>query len=562
MKKKLLSLLLVLLMIMTCLAGCGDKDNGGEGTDVKGVTYDDGFGENVLRITYDHENESGDPRQTTADYIIQINIFDTLVQTVSTADGGSELKPGVAESWEVSDDGKTYSFKLREGVKYTNGEEMTTDDVLYTIDSMLDPERATLNSDWFTMLVGAQDVLDGKADSVEGKGMIIKGDYEFDLVLNESYAPFLSTLSVPGWSILNREACDAADEAGGSKQTTFFGSDPEYTIGSGPFTLKEWKLNEYIYLEANPDYWAGAPKIDGILIKVVSDAQTEKMMFETGQTDIFDLDNARNLIPTYMESDEWKDNIVPKVTFGVTYLSINENIKPFDDVRVRKALQMAIDKQTILDTLYEGTGEIANGIYPASMVGYNENLPEIPYDPDQAKELLKEAGYEDGFEMTIAMTTNDDSSSLELVQIVQDQLKEFNITVNIDQMDEASWYDVRATGELPMYKATWWGDFNDPDNFIYTFFSSASTKTRSFNYYNKDAIKRIEAARHITDQDERMAEYQELEKIVIQDDAAWIPLFHLQKLRVVQDRVKGFVPHWAGWGDCNYYGVELELSGE
>lgn len=561
MKKKVFAILLSVMLIMTCFAGCGNNDSEGDAQGTA-VTYDDGFGENVLRITYDHENESGDPRQTTADYIIQINIFDTLVQTISTADGGSKLEAGAAESWEVSDDGLTYTFHLRKGIKYTNGEEMTSDDVLYTIDSMLDPERAALNSDWFTMLVGAQDVLDGKADSVEGKGMIIEDDYNFQLVLNESYAPFLATLSVPGWSILNREACDAADEAAGSKTGTYFGSDPEYTVGSGPFVLKEWVLNDHIYLEANPDYWAGAPKIDGVLIKVVSDAQTEKMMFETGQTDIFDLDNARNLIPTYMESEEWSDNIVSKVTFGVTYLSINEEIAPFDDVRVRKALQMAIDKQTILDTLYEGTGEIANGIYPASMVGYNENLPEIPYDPDQAKALLEEAGYADGFDMTIAMTTSDDSSSLELVQIIKDQLAAYNINVKIDQMDEASWYDVRATGELPMYKATWWGDFNDPDNFIYTFFSTASTKARSFNYYNKDAIARIEAARHIVDQDERMAEYQELEKLVIQDDAAWIPLFHLQKLRVVQDRVKGFVPHWAGWGDCCYYGVELELSGE
>jgi peptide/nickel transport system substrate-binding protein/oligopeptide transport system substrate-binding protein len=155
------------------------------------------------------------------------------------------------------------------------------------------------------------------------------------------------------------------------------------------------------------------------------------------------------------------------------------------------------------------------------------------------------------------MSSSDGNSTLELLQIIQEQWKAINVTVNIDQMDEASWYDVRATGELPMYTATWWGDFNDPDNFIYTFFSSASTKTRSFNYYNKDAIARIEAARHIIDEDVRMEEYRELEQLVIQEDAAWIPLFHLQKIRVVQPRVKGFVPHWAGWGDCSYYSVEL-----
>lgn len=555
--KKFLAIFMTLAMTFS-LAACG----GGSEESTGGVDYDDGFGENVLRITYDHECESGDPRQTTADYIIMLNVYDTLVQTISTEDGGSELQPGVAESWTISDDGLTYSFKLREGVMYTNGEELTADDVLYTIDSMLDPERAAVNTDWFTMLAGAQEVLDGEATTVEGVGMVIHDDYNFDLILKDSYSPFISVITVPGWSILNREACEAADEAGGGVTGTYFGSEPEYTVGSGPFILKEWKLNDHIYLEANPDYWQGAPKIDGILIKVVSDSETEQMMFETGQTDIFDLNssNATRLISHYEESEEWADNIVYKTVFGTSYLTFNENIAPFDDVRVRKALQIGINRQEILDTYYEGSGKLASGIFPESMVGYNADLPEIEYDPEQAKALLAEAGYADGFEMEAACTNT--GSSQEVFQVLQEQLKEYNITLEITQMDEASWYDIRANGELPMYFAEWYGDFNDPDNFIYTFFSSTATKTRSFNYKNEDAIARIEAARHMVDQDARIAEYQDLEKIVVQDDAAWIPLVHASKVVVVQDRVKNYIPHWAGWGDCSYYNIELELSGE
>lgn len=163
--------------------------------------------------------------------------------------------------------------------------------------------------------------------------------------------------------------------------------------------------------------------------------------------------------------------------------------------------------------------------------------------------------------MTISQTANS-PKDLEINEIIQSQLAEIGVTVTIDQMDEASWYDVRATGELPMYMATWYADFNDPDNFIYTFFSSEATKSRSFNYYNKDAIKRIEDARHNVNEEERMQEYLDLEELVIQEDAAWVPLFHLEKVRVIQDRVKGFVPHWAGWGDCSYYSVDLETSEE
>lgn len=558
MKRKLLATLLSATMVITLLSGCGG-DSGGESG---GVKYDDGYGENVLRVTYTDEIESGDPRQTTADYIIQLNVFDTLTKTEANEDGELEIVPGLAESWTISDDGKTYSFKLREGVTFTNGETLASDDVLYTVDSMLDPERAALNTDWMNMIAGAQDVLDGNSETVEGKGIIIHDDNNFDIVLEDSYSPFLATLSVPGWSILNREACEEADEAGGGPSVTKFGNDPEYTVGCGPFILKEWVLNDHVYLEANPDYWQGAPAIEGVVIKVIPDADTEKMLFESGQTDIFDLDVARHLIPEYQESEEWSDNIVPKTVLGVTYLAINEKIEPFDDVNVRKALQMAIDKETIIEEMYSGTAVPANGIYPPGLIGYNEDLEEIPYDPEGAKELLAEAGYPDGFDMTIATTANDDQATTDLVAIIQQQFAEIGVNVTIDQMDEASWYDVRATGELPMYMATWYADINDPDNFIYTFFSDDSTVTRSFNYYNTEAMDRIEAARHMTDEDARVKEYQDLEKLVIQDDAAWIPLWHAEKVRLVQHRVKGFVPHWAGYGDCCFYGVELELSGE
>ncbi len=557
MKKKLLATLLsTVILATTVLAGCGGSSSSSESG---GVTYDDGFGENVIRITYSAEPESGDPRQTSADYIIHLNVYDTLTKTEADEDGNLETVAGLAESWEISDDGLTYSFKLREGVEFTNGEPLTSDDVLYTVDSMLDPERAALNTSWMDMIAGAQDVLDGNTETVEGIGIVIYDDYNFDIILEEAYAPFLAILSVPGWSILNREAGDIADEAGGGPSVSLFGNDPEYTVGCGPFILSEWVLNEYVYMEANPDYWQGAPAIDGILVKIVPDADTQRMLFESGQIDIFDLDNARDLIPEYQESEEWSDNLVYKTLLGVTYLSINENIEPFDDVRVRQALQMAIDKETIIEEIYSGTAVPANGIYPEGLVGYNEDLAEIPYDPEAAMELLAEAGYPDGFDMVIATTTTD---SQNLVQIIQQQFAAIGVNVTIEQMDEASWYDIRATGELPMYISTWYADINDPDNFIYTFFSSASTVTRSFNYYNTEAIARIEAARYMTDTEARIQEYQDLEELVIQEDAAWIPLWHSVKIRVVQDRVKNFVPHWAGYGDCCYYGVELELYSE
>lgn len=556
--RKLLLLLLCVALSAAAFTGCGESGGGSGDSGAKDTGFKDGYPKNVLRIATSAEEESGDPQLTSADYLIPLNIFDTPITVISLPDGTSELQPGLAESWDISADGKSYTLHLRQGVKYTNGEELKADDVLYTIDRMLNPKRMAKNTECMSMLDGAQDMMDGKLTTLAEKGVTILDDYTVQLNLNSSYAPFLATLSVPGWSIYNRKAGDAADEAGGGISGSYFGSNPEYTIGTGPFILKEWVVNDHMYLEANKDYWQGAPKIDGILVSVIPDGDTMKMMYESGQLDIFDLDNAREQIATYMKSDKYKEQIVPKVTLGTTYLSINERIKPFGDVRVRKALQMAINKQAILDTLYEGTGIPANGIFPPGLVCFNKDLHVIPYDKEAAKKLLTEAGYPNGFDMKIAQSSGDSKSSIQCNEIIQAQLAEIGVNVKIDQMDEASWYDVRRTGDLPMYMSTWWGDYNDPDNFIYTFFSKDSTVSRSFNYYNQAAMKKIEDARYMTDSDARMKEYQDLEKLVIQDDAAWIPLFHLEKVRLVQPRVHGFIPQWAGWGDCSYYSVSLD----
>ena len=504
---------------------------------------------NMLRVAATNDPGTADVQLTTEEYSLPLNIFDRLVEIKTTAPGASELVPGLAESWDISADGKVYTFHLRKGVKFHNGEELAADDVVYTIERMLNPKTKALNTDFFDMIAGAKERMEGKADTTAGVKAVDK--YTVEITLAQPFAPFLANLATPAASIYNRKATEAAG--------TEFGLDPEKTVGTGPFKIKEWKVNDHITMVAYDQYWGGKAALDGIIMKIVPDADTQKMLFETGELDVFNCDLARTQIPYFEGSDKWKNHIVKGPRVGLYYYSINENIKPFDDVRVRKAFQMAINRQELLDKLYFGKGKLVNTIMPPGLLGYNPNAAQIMYDPQKAKQLLAEAGYPDGFSMVIAQAS-DKAATLRVNEAVQAMLKQVGITVEIKQMDRASLLSTRKQGQLPMYMEEWSADFNDPDNFLYTFFGSRNAVTRSFNYKNEAVTQKLEQARKMTNQEERYKLYQEMENQIVINDAAWVPLFSIEHLFVVQPKVKNFKVAWNGWSDMPYYGISLEES--
>lgn len=568
--KKYLALLIAAFMLAGAFAGCGtqtapstsgesepaaDAGETSEPAKTEQKVYDDGYGYNVVRIAWAEDVETNDVQMTTGDYTVASNIMDNLVEIKKTDDGASEIVPALAESWEVSDDGLVYTFHLRQGVKFHNGEILKADDVVYTVERMLDPARMAQGISVMASLVGYDEMLAGTATTCEGVKAI--DDNTVQMTLKTPDATFLANMCVPNWAIYNRKNGEEADAAGGGPASSKFGIDAEYTCGTGPFVFKEWVPNDHVYLETFKDYWKGASKLDGVLFRIITDNDTRRMMYENGDLDEFDLDGARELIPDYMASEEYKDQIFTAPRVGVYYYMINENIKPFDDVRVRKAYQMSVDRQTILDTLYAGAGTVANGILAPGMAGYNPNLPEIPYDPEQAKALLAEAGYPDGFDMQLCQET-DSPTTLSINELVQAQLAEVGIRAEIVQMDSGTWMDTRRAGELGSFQSSWSADFNDPDNFIYTYFAEETTKGRSCNYYNHEVMKRVLDARSIVDVDARMKEYQDLEIQIIQTDAAWVPLFHLEHVWLFNPRLHGYTPHWAGWSGTCYWSCYLD----
>lgn len=553
MKKKISLMLAAALTAGLALTGCGgsktsdttDNTAGAESestAETKGVDVDT---TGYLIAALNADIQTADVQKTSKDYEVPFNIFDRLVDVEVDADGNSKIVPSLAESWDISDDGLEYTFHLRQGVKFHNGNDFTAEDVAYTFHRMLTVEGG-VNTEFIDQIKGADELLAGETDTLEGVEVV--DDYTIKVTLKEPFAGFLASISSPGVSIYDSEATEAAGDQ--------FGMDPAVTVGTGPFEFASWSFNNQLVLTRNEDYWKGASGLPGVVIKIIPDTETQSMMFESGELDILDLDYAADSVDRFTET--YPDQIVQGPRVGIVYFTMNFNKEPFQDVRVRKAVQMSIDRQAILDALYGGRGQVEQGIFPHGLIGFNPDQEEIKYDPEAAKALLAEAGYADGFDMEIAADSSASDTMTMALEIVSDQLAEVGIRAEIKNYDESTWLETRKSGELGSFMSTWSADYNDPDNFIYTFFGNEEkTRIRSINYPDTEVMERVAKARTIVNEDERLAEYKALEEKIIHEDAAWVPMFSRLHLFAVSKRVQGFAPLWSGLSDQLFYNISL-----
>lgn len=553
MKKKISLMLAAALTAGLALTGCGgsktsdttDNTAGAENestAEVKGVDVDT---TGYLVAALNADIQTADVQKTSKDYEVPFNIFDRLVDVEVGTDGNSKIVPSLAESWDISDDGLEYTFHLRQGVKFHNGNDFTAEDVAYTFHRMLTVEGG-VNTEFIDQIKGADELLAGETDTLEGVEVV--DDYTIKVTLKEPFAGFLASISSPGVSIYDSEATEAAGDQ--------FGMDPAVTVGTGPFEFSSWSFNNQLVLTRNEDYWKGASELPGVVIKIIPDTETQSMMFESGELDILDLDYAADSVDRFTET--YPDQIVQGPRVGIVYFTMNFNKEPFQNVRVRKAVQMSIDRQAILDALYGGRGQVEQGIFPHGLIGFNPDQEEIKYDPEAAKALLAEAGYADGFDMEIAADSSASDTMTMALEIVSDQLAEVGIRAEIKNYDESTWLETRKSGELGSFMSTWSADYNDPDNFIYTFFGNEEkTRIRSINYPDTEVMERVAKARTIVNEDERLAEYKALEEKLIHEDAAWVPMFSRLHLFAVSKRVQGFAPLWSGLSDQLFYNISL-----
>ena len=462
----------------------------------------------IMVLTLFQNPKTLDIQNTNADYFIPLQIYDRLVEVGKDDKGNLTIVPSLAESWDVSKDGLKFTFHLRKGVKFHNGEELKADDVLFTINKMMD----------------------------KVSGVKVIDDYTVELTLAYPYAPFLASLTSAPASIFNRKAV----EEGGDK----FGFDPEYTVGTGYMKFKDWTQDKEINLGRKDDYFNEPAKISGVRYLMNIDKSTRRMMFENGELDYMPID--KTIYDTYVNDPLWKDNLIKFLAPSMDYLIFNQNDPNMAKVDIRQAVTKAINREVFNQTFYSGEGILINGIVPPGMPGYNENLPKIEYNPEEAKKLLAKGGFDSSKPFVILQNESQDYTH-PMNEMLQAMLAEVGIKAEIKNMDMTSYWDTVAKGEgfaITLGPVT--ADVPDPDDFFSTFQVDTS-KTNGFNIKDKDLSDRIAKARSIVDTKERFAAFAKLEEELMTKQAVYLPIAAEVNLSVKSPRLNNFEFTWQGW---------------
>lgn len=440
-------------------------------------------------------------------------VFDGLLDYDST----TNLEPRLADgSPQVNADATVYTFKLRKGVKFSNGREFTADDVVYTLTRVLNPETGSPGAGFYTGIKGAQELIDGKATEVSGIKALDPYTVEFTLVAPD--VTFLNKMALNFAYIVPKEEVDKAGKN--------FGHAP---IGTGPYTLKEWKSGEYLVFERNPNYFmSDRPYLDKITIQVGVAPDVALLRLEKGEIQLMG-DPPPGADWARISGDPaWKDRVEKTPQVSTIYIAINVTAKPLDNLKVRQALNYAIDKQHIIQLL-NGRGSVANQILPPLMPGYDKAYTGYEYNPDKAKALLAEAGFADGFETSIECIAVDPQPKL--CESFQQDLAKVGIKLTINTLAAPNVIDDAGNGKTPL---TWSGglawiqDYPDPDDFYGPILGCGSNTPGGWNwarYCNTALDEQAQKLVAETDREKRMQDYGPLFKALM-DEAVWVPVYN------------------------------------
>lgn len=439
----------------------------------------------------------------------------------------NEVVPRIAEKWEVQDEGKTYVFTLRKGVKFHNGREVTAEDIKWTIERNTSKELASPTWQYLADVVGMKEHHEGRPGGVSG--IEVKDPQTLVIRIDKPRPYFLGKLTYLISAPMAKEAIPA------NAQIT----DIEQMVGAGPFKASKYERGQLLVLDANQDYFEGAPLIAQIERPIIKDPATRLNKYKSGELDLVMLQ--RQDIEALKADSKFASQLKPFDRPAIWYVGMNSlAYPPFKDPRVRKAFAMAIDKKRIVDELLGGANTIANSIVPPGVPGHREDAAAIPFDPAGAKRLLAEAGFPDAKGLPpLEMNYREALPDIRIVaEAVISMLKEnLGVEINPRQMEWGAYLQKWNKGEMQIFHMRWAADYLDPENFLSYMLATYGPENK-IGYNNAKFDELCTKADSIMDFEQRKAMYAEAEDIALQE-APWVPIYFQRDFELISERVSG-----------------------
>ncbi len=445
-------------------------------------------------------------------------LFDGLTRFTPEA----KVIPGLATSWDVSPDGSVYTFHLRRGVTFTDGTPFVARQVATSWQRVLDPKVKGGRGWPLYPIKGAKEFADGKATGIAG--VSVPDDSTVVVTLKEPFAIFPKLLAMPVAAI-------APDHIPAN-----FGEAP---VGTGPWKLVEWKHDDYLLFAPNTKYWGGAPKADSLKARIIAEPSTAVAEFESGNVDVLQIPQGD--IQSWQEDTERRKLLHSTPSLELVYVAINTTRGPLRDVRVRQALNMAIDRRVLVRNLIAGRGDLAAGVIPPSLPGSVKTRVGYTFDTLQAKKLLREAGYPNGIDVDLWTSTN--PIYVRIAETLQGYFQLSGIRARIVQRESAAAREAARKGQTDLFVKDWYADYPDAENFLYPLLHSANKgvggNVSYFDNATYDSL--VTAARREQDETRRVALYTQADQLAF-EQAPMIFLYFYNELNAVQPWIKGFVP--------------------
>ena len=458
---------------------------------------------------------------TSAEYIVEI--YSGLVALNTKM----EVVPDLAERWELSQDGTTYTFFLRKGAKFQDGKEIKASDFQYSLERATDPNTGSTVADTYLGdIVGARDKLDGKRKQLPGVKVV--DDSTLQITIDAPKVYFLAKLTYPTAFVL-----DKANVESGRNWT-------DKPNGSGPFRLKEWKKGESIVLARNENYYRGVPKLEEV--RFLLSGGSSMTMYENNEIDqtVVGLTDIERVLD---KSSPLNKELVTTVRLGLFYVGFNNTKPPFDDVNVRRAFNYATDKDRLVSVVLKNIGQVVNGVIPPGMPGYNEAVKGYALDPAKAKQVLAQSKYKDASALppiTFA-TVGAGGTPSPIATALQEMWKQnLGVEVEIQQVEWATYLGDLKARKFQLFGGTagWIADYPDPEDFHDVLFHGKSLDN-NFAYSNPQVDAALEKARVEKDVATRMNMYRQIEDQIMAD-APLIPLYSEVEYRLIKPYVKGY----------------------